>query len=467
MFYVIIGRMKTRRVFWLIVVLILGAVFVDLPSKIFLKFTLPGSKFGWKDIKVDQEISRPKLDIKIGKFRLLRDLEIKQGIDLAGGTHLAFQADMSKIEAGDRNSAIEAAKENIEHRVNLFGVSEPLIQTSKLGDDYRLIVELPGVTDVNQAIDLIGQTAQLDFRELSPEATQAASIFDFLPTDLTGANLSRSQVQFDPNTSQPVVGLEFNDEGAKKFGEITGRNVGKPVAIFLDEIPVTMPMVKEKITTGEAVITGDFASDEAKKLVIQLNAGALPVPIKLIEQRNVGAILGNESVRKSLQAGAIGLSMVILFMATYYGWLGILADIGLIIYGLLTLALHKLIPVTLTLPGIAGFILSVGMAVDSNILIFERMKEEIRGGKPRQMAMELGFGRAWDSIRDANVCTLITCFILFNPLDWSLLNTSGMVRGFALTLGLGVLLSLFTGIVVTRTILRTFLGTFSNKIALR
>lgn len=435
--------MNRRYLLWLILVLTLFAVFVDLPAKIPLRFA-------------NTEISRPKLDFQIGNLRFFRDLEIKQGIDLAGGSHLVFQADMSQIGAEDRDSALEATKENINRRINLFGLAESLVQTSKLGENYRLIVELPGISDVSQAIDLIGQTAQLDFRELSAEATAAATLGDYLPTDLTGKELNKAQVQFDPNTGQPVVGLEFNDEGAKKFGEITGRNVGKPVAIFLDEFPITVPLVREKITTGQAVITGEFTTAEAKLLSTQLNAGALPVPIKVVEQRNIGAALGEESVKRSVQAGLIGLIMVILFMASYYGWLGVLADAGLIIYGLITLMLYKLIPVTLTLPGIAGFILSVGMAVDANILIFERMKEEVRAGKPRLLAMELGFGRAWDSIRDANVCTLITCFILFNPFSWSFLNTSGMVRGFALTLGLGVLLSLFTGVVVTRTILRTF-----------
>jgi len=365
---------------------------------------------------------------------------------------------MGEIGTEDRDSALEAAKENIDRRINLFGLAESLVQTSKLGENYRLIVELPGITDVNQAVDLIGQTAQLDFRELSAEATIAAALDDYLRTDLTGKDLNKTQVQFDPNTGEPTVGLEFNDEGARKFGQITSRNVGKPVAIFLDEFPITQPLVREEITTGNAVISGEFTTNEAKLLATQLNAGALPVPIKVVEQRNIGATLGSESVKKSVQGGLIGLVMVILFMAAYYGWLGVLADAGLIIYGLITLMLYKLIPVTLTLPGIAGFVLSVGMAVDANILIFERMKEEVRDGKSRQLAMELGFGRAWDSIRDANVCTLITCFILFNPFSWSFLNTSGMVRGFALTLGLGVLLSLFTGVVVTRTILRTFSG---------
>jgi len=434
--------MKSRRLLlWFIIGLTLVSAFIDLPQK----FQLLG-----------QEFSRPQIDWQIGKISFFRDLEIKQGIDLAGGTHLVFQADMIDIAEEDQGSALEAAKTNIEQRVNLFGVSEPLIQTSKIGDEHRLIVELPGIEEVDQAIDLIGQTAQLEFWEPKEGVTEATSAADFKTTDLTGKDLARSEIQFDPNTGQPVVQLKFNDEGGKKFGEITTRNVGKPVAIFLDYFLLTSPMVQEPITSGDAVITGDFTLDQAKRLSIQLNAGALPVPIKIIEQRNIGATLGSESIQKSVQAGLIGLLMVIGFMAAYYGYLGFLADIALIIYGLITLALYKLIPVTLTLPGVAGFILSVGMAVDSNILIFERMKEEVRAGKPRIAAMELGFGRAWDSIRDANVCTLITCFILFNPFSWSFLNTSGMVRGFALTLGIGVTLSLFTGIVVTRTILRTF-----------
>jgi preprotein translocase subunit SecD len=449
--------MKQRRfLLWLVLGLILISVYVDLPSKIHLKFDFSFGKNQLSWLKVDQEINRPQLIWNLGKNRIQRDLEIKKGIDLAGGTHLVFQAEMGNIPEADRSSAIEAARNNIEQRINLFGVSEALVQTSRIGDQYRLIVEIPGLKDINEAIDLIGQTAQLEFKELAPEATQAASLADFLDTDLTGKELAKSEVKFDPNTGQPVVGIKFSVEGAQKFSEITGRNVNKPVAIFLDEFPITAPRVQERITSGEAIISGEFTLDEAKKLSIQLNAGALPVPIKIIEQKNVGATLGEESIQKSTRAGLIGLLMVIVFMAAYYGRLGLLADAALVVYGLLTLALYKLIPVTLTLPGIAGFILSIGMAVDANILIFERMKEEMRVGKSRIAAMELGFGRAWDSIRDANVCTLITCFILFNPFSWSFLNTSGMVRGFALTLGLGVALSLFTGIVVTRTLVRTF-----------
>jgi len=442
--------MKQRRfLIWLIVLLSLGSVFIDLPAKIPLKFQ-------FKKFKIDYTFNRPQINWQSGKFRLQRDLEIKKGIDLAGGAQLVFQAEMRDVSGDNRQAAIEAARDNIEKRVNLFGVTEPVIQTSKIGDQYRLIVELAGVKDINQAIDLIGQTAQLDFRELPKEATQAATYLDFKTTGLTGKDLSKSEVKFDPNSGQPTVGLEFSAEGTKKFAEITTRNVQKPVAIFLDEFPVTAPTVQEPITSGDAIISGQFTLEEAKKMSIQLNAGALPVPIKLIEQKNVGATLGAESVQKSIQAGLIGLLMVILFMAVYYGRLGILADIALVVYGLITLALYKLIPITLTLPGIAGFILSIGMAVDANILIFERMKEETRAGKSRPVAMELGFGRAWDSIRDANTCTLITCFILFNPFNWSFLNASGMVRGFASTLFLGVVLSLFTGIVVTRTLIRTF-----------
>ncbi len=429
-----------RKVFWFILVLTFFSFFIDVPREF--------SAFG-------KNISIPKLSFNLGKREISNEMDIKKGIDLAGGSHIVFKADMEGVLEEDRLVALEAAKENIERRINLFGLSESVVQTSLIGDSYRLIVELPGVTDAEQAVDLIGQTAKLDFRE-SPNQATDSSLLDFVKTGLEGSDLKKAQVQFDSNTGNPVIGLEFSAEGGKKFADITGRNIGLPVAIFLDEYPITTPIVQDKITAGGAVISGNFDLEGAKLLATQLNAGALPVSIEIIEERNIGATLGEESVQKSVQAGMIGLLMVILFMTFYYGKNGILANIGLVIYGAITLMIYKLLPVTLTLPGIAGFLLSVGMAVDANILVFERMKEEIRAGKPRRMAMELGFGRAWDSIRDANVCTLITCFILFNPFDWSFLNNSGMIRGFALTLGLGVFISLFTGIVVTRTLLRLF-----------
>jgi preprotein translocase subunit SecD len=441
--------MKRRFLLPFIIILTLFSIYVDLPSGLHIKF----DRFG---LKIDQTLNRPPINIHIGGFQFVRDLEIKKGVDLAGGAHIVFQADMSNIQAKDQATALQAVRDNIERRINLYGITEPVVETAKSGQDYRLIVELAGVKDVNQAIDLIGATAQLDFRELAPGATEAASISDFVSTGLTGKDLSQAQVEFDPKTGEPEVSIQFSDEGAQKFGDITEKNIGKPLAIFLDEYPVTAPTVKDSIKDGRAVISGSFTLQSAKQLSIQLNAGALPVPVKVIEQQNIGASLGDESVQRSVRAGLIGLSAVIFFMGTYYGWLGVLADIALIIYGLVTLAIYKLLPVTLSLPGIAAFLLSVGMAVDSNILIFERLKEEIRWGKPYNIAMELGFGRAWNSIRDANVSTLITCFVLFNPFDWSFLNNSGMVRGFALNLAIGVLLSLFTGIVVSRTLIRAF-----------
>lgn len=458
---------KPRKLFAAILALTLIAAVIDLPREIPLNLSI-GS------FKIEKTIRRPSLNISMGPLRIRRDLEVRQGLDLKGGTHLVFEADMRGIEEKNHEDAIKGVREVIARRVDLYGVTEPLIQTSKSDETYRIIVELPGVKDTREAIELIGQTAQLDFRqEPQKEESKAAtdstetqvSILDYEGTDLTGRDLTKAQVQFDQTqTGRPVVALVFNNEGKDKFGEITQRNVGKRVAIFLDDTLLTAPVVQEAITAGEAVISGDFTLQEAKNLAIQLNAGALPVPIEVIEERTVGATLGQDSVVKSLEAGIIGLTLVILFMIAYYGRLGAIADLALVVYGLLTLTIYKLIPITLTLPGLAGFILSVGMAVDSNILIFERMKEEERSGKPWRTAMELGFGRAWDSIKDANVATLLTCFVLLNPFEWSFLPTSGMARGFALTLGIGVLISLFTGIIVTRTFLRVLYARKAIKI---
>lgn len=435
--------------------LLLVVVIIDLPKQIPLKTNVFGAN-------IDTSFTRPEINLRLFGSRFYRDLEVKQGLDLQGGTEIILLADMAEISSSDRSRALESAEEIIRRRVDLFGVSEPLIQRSVVEDQYRLIVQLPGIKNVDQALQLIGQTAQMDFREqiepIDEEATASALALDsFVPTGLTGKDLAKSQVQFGTHgTGGAQVSLEFTEEGKQKFADITKRNIGKPVAIFLDQFPLTIPIVQQEITDGNAVISGDFTTQQANQLAIQLNAGALPTPIEIIQQRTVGATLGADSVSKSLKAGLVGLAIVMLFMIAYYGWLGFIADVGLVIYGLITLSIYKLLPVTLTLPGLAGFILSVGMAVDSNILVFERMKEEIRIDKPWQLAMELGFGRAWDSIKDANIATLTTSFILFNPLNWSFLPQSGMVRGFALTLGLGVLISLFTGIVVTRSLLRTF-----------
>jgi len=451
---------RQRKILLLIILITLVSIYIDVPR-------IP-LKFSYGPIKINTTIAGNKLDLNLLGLHFKRDLKIKQGLDLRGGLQVVLKAEMKDIPEEQRDTALEAARNVIERRVNFLGVAEPVVQTSKVSGQYRIIVELPGVTESEQATALIGQTAQLDFREPvitegteeteGTESTETAerAIAGFRKTGLTGRDLEKAAVTFDPQTNAPQISLKFTDEGAQKFEEITKRNVGRPLAIFLDNQIISAPRVNEAISGGQAVITGKFSLDEAKNLAIQLNAGALPVPIKIIKQRSIGATLGQESVRRSLTAGAIGLLLVAFFMAVYYGRLGLLADAGLVIYGLITLALYKLIPVTLTLAGMTGFLLSIGMAVDANILIFERIKEELARGNPLKVAMELGFGRAWDSIRDANICTLITCFVLFNPFGWSFLNTSGMVRGFALTLGLGIFVSLFTGIVVTRTLIRVF-----------
>ncbi len=442
-----------RRVFLLLIVLTVILAVIDLPENFRLKFRVG-------NIAVDQVITPPVLEINVFGLHWRKDLKTRLGLDLSGGTHLALEADMKDVPAADRISALESATEVVSRRVNLFGVSEPVVQSARSADSYRIIVELPGITDVSEAISILGQTAQLEFREFTDikEATGAALTVPTIETTksvgLTGKDLKRATVEFSPQTGEPEVGLEFSAEGGKKFAEITGRLVGKQLAIFLDDTPLTWPTVNMQITDGRAVITGGFTQDVAKRLALQLNAGALPVPVTVVEKRTVGATLGQESVEKSIRAGGIGLLIVALFMIAQYGWLGLIADGALILYGLLTYALFRWIPITLTLPGIAGFILSIGMAVDSNILIFERYKEEKRAGKPWKIAMELGFGKAWESIRDANFTTLITCAILFNPGNWQILPSSGMVRGFAVTLFIGVVTSLFTGIVVTRTLIR-------------
>jgi len=412
--------------------------------------------------------SIPRINYKWGSLDLSKEIELKQGLDIKGGLQVVLKAEMKDISLADRTSALESLKNVIGRRVDLFGVSESGIKTAVSGNDFRLILELPGVTDSQQALSLIGQTAQMVFAlpvyTPGKTASESATLTDFRSTDLTGADLQRATVTFESQDRSPAVSLAFKDSGKIKFAKLTKDNIGKPIAILLDGYPLTMPTVQTEIIDGNAIITGQFTTEEAKALSVQLNAGALPVPVSILSQKNIPATLGADSIKKSITAGAIGLFMVIFFMIVYYGRLGFIASIGLVLYGIFTLALYKLIPVVLSLPGIAGFLLSVGMAVDSNILVFERYKEEIRAGRDWQVGLELAFGRAWDSIKDANTATVITGLILFNPLEWSFLNTSGSVRGFALTLILGIFISLFTGIVVTRNLLRLFFKGTTKKI---
>ncbi|KKU05310.1 MAG: Preprotein translocase subunit SecD [Candidatus Collierbacteria bacterium GW2011_GWB1_45_35] len=395
--------------------------------------------------------SIPRINYKWGSLDLSKEIELKQGLDIKGGLQVVLKAEMKDISLADRTSALESLKNVIGRRVDLFGVSESGIKTAVSGNDFRLILELPGVTDSQQALSLIGQTAQMVFAlpvyTPGKTASESATLTDFRSTDLTGADLQRATVTFESQDRSPAVSLTFKDSGKIKFAKLTKDNIGKPIAILLDGYPLTMPTVQTEIIDGNAIITGQFTTDEAKALSVQLNAGALPVPVSILSQKNIPATLGADSIKKSITAGRLGF----------------IASIGLVLYGIFTLALYKLIPVVLSLPGIAGFLLSVGMAVDSNILVFERYKEEIRAGRDWQVGLELAFGRAWDSIKDANTATVITGLILFNPLEWSFLNTSGSVRGFALTLILGIFISLFTGIIVTRNLLRLFFKGTTKK----
>ncbi|KKR49124.1 MAG: Protein translocase subunit SecD [Candidatus Magasanikbacteria bacterium GW2011_GWC2_40_17] len=516
---------------------------------------------------------KDKTKINLGHFPWVVPFHL--GLDLQGGTHLVYEADVTKISSGSQNDAVQGVRDVIERRVNALGVSEPVVQTDRTGSSWRVIVELAGIKDVNQAIKMIGETPILEFKEeisvtaasITDEEKKAIATFnkdaekkassvlkealasnadfsalakkysedpgsaqnggnlgwfpagamvkpfedavkslkinqttyklvksdfgfhiikktgeretekdgqkikeyeashiliktksetDYAPADkwqitgLNGQQLTRATVQFDPNSGMPTVALEFNDEGKKLFGDITERNVNKQVAIFLDGSAISSPVVREAITDGKAVISGDFTIAEAKLLAQRLNAGALPVPITLISQQTIGASLGMNSLERSLFAGLIGFAAVVLFMLLFYRLPGLLAAVALILYTFITLAVFKMIPVTLSLAGIAGFILSIGMAVDANVLIFERTKEELRRGLSITQALNEGFARAWLSIRDSNASSLITCLILM----W--FGTS-VVKGFAITLAIGILISMFSAITVTRILLH-FVG---------
>jgi len=495
-------------------------------------------------------------NIAIGKFT--RELNVRLGLDLQGGTSLQYTADVNQVPAADRTSALEGVRDVIERRINAYGVAEPIIQTSRVGQDYRVTVDLAGVKDINQAIQLIGETPLLEFREQAaatglsdtdakkkadevlalvkkPKADftalakqytddagsketggdlgftaagQFVAEFDkalftdlkdgqitsapiktqfgyhiikriesrttkvegkdvlevhgahiligtidspinqnnYVATQLTGKQMKRADVVFDQNTGAPQVQLTFNSEGTKLFAELTKKNLNKVLGIYLDNQPISLPLVNSEITSGTAVITGEFTLVEAKDLARRLNAGALPVPITLISQQNIGASLGRESIERSLVAGLIGLILVAFFMIAYYRLPGLLSVFALIVYTLIVLAIFKLWPVTLTLAGIAGFILSIGMAVDANILVFERTKEELANGRPLLSAIDEGFRRAWLSIRDSNVSSLITSLILI----WF---GSSLIKGFAVTLSIGILVSMFSALTVTRTLL--------------
>ena len=370
----------------------------------------------------------------------------KLGLDLVGGSYLVYEVDMSNVASTDRSSVMNGLRDVIEKRVNLFGVSEPRVTSSISGDNYRLNVELAGIKDVNQAIQQIGETPFLQFAEVKSVAGTTTQQFAF--SDLNGRYVQGAQLSFS-QVGLPIVNISFNDEGAKLFEDLTTRNVGQPLAIFLDSELISAPRVNEPISGGKAEITGINDLKEAQQLVERFNAGALPAPIKLIDQQTVSASLGQDSLQKTIWAGLLGTLAVMLFMVLYYHALGFFAVIALFIYVALSLAVFKLFSVTMSLAGIAGFILSIGMAVDANVLIFERTKEEIKKGLQRNSAISEGFERAWTSIRDSNLTTILTAFILY-------MFTSSFVQGFALTLLIGVVVSMFTAITVTENLLKIF-----------
>ncbi len=422
--------------------------------------------FNWK-LSLDSARDSELVEEEIGNWKFL-NVPFRLGLDLLGGAHLLFESDLSQVPESDRDNAMQGVRDVIERRVNFFGVSEPVVQIS---GKNRLIVELAGIKDVNQAIQMIGETPFLEFKEESADSQQLLDEFQkkidagqateldslalnekiFISTGLNGSHLKRAQIVFDPQTGQPQVSLELNDEGAQLFAAITKKNIGKRVAIYLDGLPISVPVVQTEISNGQAIISGQFTPQEAKLLAIRLHSGALPVPVKLISQQTVGASLGAESLFKSLKAGVYGLLLVALFMILFYRLPGAVSVVALLVYVLIVLSVYKIIPVALTLAGVAGFILSLGMAVDANILIFARMKEELALGKTLSQALREGFSRAWLSIRDSHVTTLLGAAILY-------IFTTSIVKGFALTLGVGVLTSLFTAITVTRIFLALFTG---------
>ncbi|HAE36397.1 MAG: Preprotein translocase subunit SecD [Candidatus Nomurabacteria bacterium GW2011_GWF2_35_66] len=390
----------------------------------------------------------------------------KLGLDLSGGTHLVYRADVSEIDATEIGDSMSSLRDVIERRINIFGVSEPSIQVQDGGfsnqGEQRLIVDLPGVTDVSSAIAMIGETPMLDFRTENPikdapvEATVGKDgnvVFDpyasqYIKTELTGRYLDKAILEFDQTTGEAIVALQFDEEGSALFEKITKENVGKSVAIFLDGAPISIPTVNEAISGGKAQISGNFKATEAKLLVGRLNSGALPVAIELISTQTIGPSLGTAATAAGVKAALIGFLAIALFLIIWYRLPGLIATVALSIYVVAMLAIFKLVPVTLTAAGIAGFIISLGIAVDANVLIFERIKEELRGGSTVGDSMHHGFKRAWLSVRDSNISSIITAIILY----W--FGTT-LIKGFALVFLIGVLVSLISAISITRIFLYT------------
>lgn len=396
----------------------------------------------------------------------------KFGLDLSGGSHLVYQADVSHVSPSDVPDAMAVLRDVIERRTNVFGVSEPIVQVEESSfvnkeKTQRLVVELPGVTDINEAIKQIGQTPSLEFKIVEEKAPpkapdtftgdttnpppDAAPEISYKETGLTGRYLKSAALEFGSGKqgqlpSEPIVQVTFNDEGARLFAKITKENVGKQLAIFLDGTAVSSPVIRESISGGVATISGSFTPEKAKELVRNLNFGALPVPITLVSTQTIGASLGDEALHAGIKAGLYGFIVLALFMVLWYRLPGLISVAALTMYIIMMMALFKLMPVVLTAAGIAGFILSVGLAVDANILIAERVKEELALGKTTSEAISEGFARAWLAIRDSNIAHIIASTILF----WF---GTALIKGFALVFALGVIVSMFSAITISRTLL--------------
>jgi preprotein translocase subunit SecD len=379
----------------------------------------------------------PYLKIK-NKVIFKKEMKIKEGLELQGGARVVYEADLSKVAEADKKAQMSSLVQVFENRINKFGVSEPIVTTSKVGNQYRIIVELPGVKDSESALASIGRTAELEFKVLNAEGKE------FVSSGLSGKDLKSASADFDQQ-GKPQINLVFTDAGAKKFEKVTGDNIGKPIATYLDGEQIQVANVQAKISGGSAVITGIKDTAEAKTIAQLLNGGKLPVPVKAIEQREVGATLGRLSLKLSLYAGIIGIIFVSLFMLSYYRFLGIFSTIGLGLYLVLMIAFVKLFNITLTMGGIAGLILSVGMSMETDVLVFERMREELRKGKNFSTALNQGFKNAWPSVRDSNAVSLIIAVLLY--------SAGGTIRGFAVVLILGIVVGLLTTFIGTKTFL--------------
>jgi preprotein translocase subunit SecD len=432
--------MRTYR--WLIIILVVVAiaVWIDLPNN-------PG----------------------IHIFGINRNIDTRLGLDLVGGVQALLEADLPEGTQVDAEK-MQTATRIVENRVNGLGVTEALVQQA---GDNRIVVELPGIEDPTEAIATIQETGLLEFVDMGstplPPGTEVVTDFatseqpvegqQVWQTVMTGDKIENVQVSRDP-AGQYVIQFQLDSEGAQIFSDYTTAHVGDYLGIVLDKTVISAPVVNEPITEGEGVISGSFTIESANNLAIQLRYGSLPIPLKVVETRTIGPSLGQDSLDKSLVALLIGFIVVILFMAIYYRLPGILADVSIIIYATVTFAIFRYMPVTLTLPGIAGFMLSTGSALDANILIFERLKEELRAGRKLNQAVDIAWKRAWPSIRDSNIATLITCAILF----WFGSSFGAtIVKGFSLTLAIGVTISLFTALVVTRVFLNLVLGYLRDK----